>query len=189
MRTTADDKDGDSSCASCVVDSLIEKESNETVGVNNCVNISSNSYDETSNDDNNFLLSDRFADECLAAELDDAKTSTITADDAAMRLRNIHENILTNFTLNNNDDDDDDDSLTSSKYSEVTSRCEVLQPSTSSTTSAPANDDVVVSSHYASTRDNNRKHQKAVRKNFSLWIGVTSCVWGLLLLLMKNYAD
>lgn len=31
--------------------------------------------------------------------------------------------------------------------------------------------------------------RKTVRKNFSLWIGVTSCVWGLLLLFVKNYVN
>lgn len=186
MRTTADDKDGGSSYASCVVDSLIENETNETVGVNKCVNISSNCYDATSHDDNKFLLSDQSVNddapiyECIASELDEANPLTMFDDepiyDVPKGLR-IDDDDLNKFLFN-----DDDDALTSSKYSDVTRRCEVLQPSTS------ANDDVVVP-RYASTRDNNQKHQKAVRKNFSLWIGVTSCVWGLLLLLMKNYAD
>lgn len=180
MRTTADDNDGGSSSTSCVVDSLIENESRDTVGVNNCVNISSNSFDATSIDDNEFLLSDQLAvtdDDhggCVAAELDEARS---TDDDEVMN----------KFLIKDYDDDDDDDALTSSKYSDVTDHCEMLQPSTSTSTARP--NENVVASRYASTRDNNRKHQKAVRKNFSLWIGVTSCVWGLLLLLMKNYAD
>lgn len=190
MRTTADDKDGGSSSAS-YVDSLIENDTNETVGVNKCVNISSNSYDATSHDDNKFYLSDQSVIddapiyECIASELTMANPLATCNDepiyDVPKGLR-IDDDVLNKFLFN------DDDDLTSSKYSDVTSRCEVLQPSTSSTSNERANDDVAVP-RYASTRDNNRKHQKAVRKNFSLWIGVTSCVWGLLLLLMKNYAD
>lgn len=180
MKSAADARDdGSSSSTSCVVDSLLENETNRTVGVNNCVNISSNALDDTScYDDNDFLLSDRSVVdpspiyECIASELDDPTTTY----DAALA-RKIEEDILNKFLFN------DDDTLTSSKYSDVTSRCE---PSTSST---PVSDSVVVPSPYASTRDNNRNHRKAVRKNFSLWIGVTSCVWGLLLLLMKNYVD
>lgn len=43
---------------------------------------------------------------------------------------------------------------------------------------------------FASTGDSSRKKSReTVRKNFSLWIGVTSCVWGLLLLLVKNYVN
>jgi hypothetical protein len=186
MRTTADDKNDGSSSTSCVVDSKIEKETKETVGVNNCVNISSN-YDQTSNiADNNFLISDRSVVddpmpiyECIADELEDMRRDTPTDQhQLATGPIDIHEDILNKFLSN------DDDALTSSKYSDVTSRCEMLQPSTSSTLS---NDNVVTG--YESTRDNNQKHQKAVRKNFSLWIGVTSCVWGLLLLLMKKYVD
>ena len=195
MRTTAEERDGGSSSTSCVVDRLIESETKETVGVNNCVNISSNSFETTSNDDdNNFLLSDRtFVDhtpiyECIAAELDEATNNDEPIYDVPMGLRKIDDEILNKFLFNNDDDDDDDDALTSSKYLDVTSRCEMLQPSTSSTTNNALSNDTVVA-QYASTRDNNRKHQKAVRKNFSLWIGVTSCVWGLLLLLMKNYVD
>jgi hypothetical protein len=193
MRTTADDKD-DSSLASCVVDSLIENESsNATVGVNNCVNIISN-CDATSsfiNDNNDFLLSDDAPIyENLAAELDDDDrvkcpvpcSSSEPIYDVPKALAKLDEDILNKFLFN-----DDDDALTSSKYLDVTSRCDMLQPSTSS--ARPVDQVVVLSSHYASTRDNNQKHQKAVRKNFSLWIGVTSCVWGLLLLLMKNYVD
>lgn len=201
MRTTADEGDEGSSSTSCVVDSLIENETNATVGVNNCVNIISNSIDATASyDDNDFLISDQIGIElnmphcqCTAAELegdvdddddDDVKRETMSYcdEDVAAGLRKIDDDILNNFLFN-----DDDDALTSSKYSDVTSRCEMLQPSTSSTSTARSND--VVVPHYATTRDNNRKHQKAVRKNFSLWIGVTSCVWGLLLLLMKNYVD
>lgn len=184
MRTTADDKDGGSSSTSCVVDRLIENETNQTVGVNNCVNISSNIYDVPScHDDNDFLLSDQSAGdrrspiyECIAAELD-----TPASDDAAAASgpRRVDDDILNKFLFNN-------DALTASKYSDVNSRCDMLQPSTSSTTASNEN---VAAARYASTRDNNRNHRQTVRKNFSLWIGVTSCVWGLLLLLMKNYVD
>lgn len=193
MRTTADD--GGSSSASCVVDSFIESQAIEPVGVNKCVNISSDSFDSTSyDDDNNFLLSDRSAVdhspiyENIATELDsEARCLDEPIYDVPSSLRTVDDDdkYLNKFFSNIGDDDDDDVPLTSSKYSDVTSgRCEMLdvQPSTSSAASS----DAVC---YAPTRDNNRKHQKAVRENFSLWIGVTSCVWGLLLLLMKNYAD
>lgn len=179
MRTTADDDLGSSSSTSCVVDSKIENESNEPVGVNNCVNINSNSFDDATTS----LKSVEIAP-IYAAELDDEVRREVMPSNDEMK--KIEEEILNKFLFN---DDDDDDELTSSKYSDVTSRCEMLQPSTSSTAAATAQANVVVSSHYKSTRDNNRNHRKAVRKNFSLWIGVTSCVWGLLLLLMKNYVD
>jgi hypothetical protein len=187
MRTTADDDDkaneGSSSSTSCVVDSKIEKETNEPVGVNNCVNINSNSFADASKLISDIVIDNAPLSECIAAELDD-DGAMVLCDEVAQK-KKIEEEILNKFLFN---DDDDDDTLTSSKYSDVTSRCEMLQPSTSRTT--VVNDvDVVVSSHYKSTRDNNRNHRKAVRKNFSLWIGVTSCVWGLLLLLMKNYVD
>lgn len=34
---------------------------------------------------------------------------------------------------------------------------------------------------------NQPNHRNALRKNFSIWVGVTSCVWGLLLYMEKNY--
>lgn len=194
MRTAADE-DGGSSSASCVVDSFIESQAIEPVGVNKCVNISSDSFDSTSyDDDSNFFLSDRSAVdhspiyENIATELDsEARCLDEPIYDVPSSLRTVDDDdkYLNKFFSNIGDDDDDDVPLTSSKYSDVTSgRCEMLdvQPSTSS---AASNDAVC----FAPTRDSNRKHQKAVRENFSLWIGVTSCVWGLLLLLMKNYAD
>lgn len=42
---------------------------------------------------------------------------------------------------------------------------------------------------YSQTSVNNTNHRKAVKKNFSFWIGVTSCVWGILLYLLKNYTS
>ena len=51
------------------------------------------------------------------------------------------------------------------------------------------NTQVLPKGTYTVTRENNKNHRNAVRKNFSLWIGVTSCVWGLLVLLLKNYSD
>jgi hypothetical protein len=173
MRTAAVDGEGAieeaPSSTSCVVDSKIEKSA--PVGVNNCVNIiNASCVDET------ILISDHSVvdHDCLAAELDAAASDATTTE---RHSTTIEDEILNEFLV---------DELTPSKYSDVTSRCE---PSTSSTSAANVADVVVVSSHYKPTRDNNRDHRKAVRKNFSLWIGVTSCVWGLLLLLMKNYAD
>lgn len=75
----------------------------------------------------------------------------------------------------------------------------ILSSTTSSTTSYSAsktptsalsqNTKVLPKGTYTVTRDNNKNHRNAVRRNFSLWIGVTSCVWGLLVLLLKNYSD
>lgn len=36
-------------------------------------------------------------------------------------------------------------------------------------------------------RSNNNNNRRALRRNFSIWVGVTSCVWGLLLYLDKSY--
>lgn len=61
--------------------------------------------------------------------------------------------------------------------------------STTPTSALSQNTKVLPKGTYTVTRDNNKNHRNAVRKNFSLWIGVTSCVWGLLVLLLKNYSD
>lgn len=91
-----------------------------------------------------------------------------------------------NIIENNCNDDsknitigDDDGALarSSSNYSDV-----FITRSDMSSTSALSH-----VAHYTPTLDNNRNHHKAVRKNFSLWIGVTSCVWACLVWLMKNY--
>lgn len=70
-------------------------------------------------------------------------------------------------------------SSTSTSYSASTTPISALSQNTQ----------VLPKGTYTVTRDNNKNHRNAVRKNFSLWIGVTSCVWGLLVLLFKNYAD
>lgn len=217
MRKPADGNstdDGASPSTSCVVDSLIENETIETVGVNNCVNINSdrieleldidanNSINNNNNDDS--LITDQFRSDCLqiidnlAAELEevvDELPAIAASNEDSDDDDNSGPSWAANDSFNNSlFNDDDDDALTSSKYSDVTSRYDALQSSSSPSTSALCNkNELHVASapatQYASTRDNNRNHQKAVRKNFSLWIGVTSCVWGLLLLLIKKYAD
>jgi len=236
MRTTAvDEKHDDGShhpSTSSVVDSLIidnDEALIKTVGVNNCVNINSNSNDTSTNNNYESFSDDQSLDDvdrmqiiadCLAAELDGDddddedggndemtddyddggdfggdKDKDIKIDDSCGGDASGPSNInnINSLLFRHDDDDDDEDARTSSKYLDVTSQCG--EPSSTSSTSASksalSHETHVVSrtSSYTSSRDNNRKHQKAVRKNFSLWIGVTSCVWGLLLLLMKNYAD
>lgn len=116
---------------------------------------------------------------------------------SSLAFQNCHDDanlaIISNFKQDDDDgdkkniiNDDDDDALkaTSSNYlDDVFRRCEMSLQSSSSSTSAL--------SHVAQntpTPENNRNHRQAVRKNFSLWIGVTSCVWACLVWLMKNYA-
>lgn len=202
MRTTAGDQDNESTSTSCVVDSLVENETNKTVGVNKCVNISSNSYHPSLHDGNKFLLSNQTVIddapiyESIASELDEViplRTSNdepiyVPIYDVPKGLR-VEDDVLHKFLFNEDNDhdgDDDDDDLTSSKYLDVPcSRGYMLQPA-----NAPAARTSEDNPRYIATRDNNNKeHKRAVRKNFSLWIGVTSCVWGLLLLFMKNYAE
>ncbi|KAG5682946.1 hypothetical protein PVAND_012263 [Polypedilum vanderplanki] len=109
-----------------------------------------------------------------------------------------NEMMINESYIVNNDDDDDDENksnsfkneqdtlTTSSNYVDVSSRCEILlQPSSSTSALLPH----AASNLYTPNRDNNRNHRKAVRKNFSLWIGVTSCVWACLVLLLKNYTN
>jgi hypothetical protein len=181
VKSTSDENDIDlTSSSSCVVEKLIENETN-TVGVNDnkCVN------NNDSKNSNINIQSETDNVYCLIAELEDRQQGE---NSSACNTRQNENEIIVNDDQNIksikeiNDDDDDDDEIASSKYSDVSSRCEMLQPSTSTTALSHA-------ALYTPTRDKNRNHRKAVRKNFSLWIGVTSCVWGVLLLLMKNYAN
>lgn len=41
--------------------------------------------------------------------------------------------------------------------------------------------------HIINLNHNNNNNRGALRRNFSIWVGVTSCVWGLLLYLDKSY--
>lgn len=188
-----------SSC--CVVDkSLNESESSLVV-------VDGNIEDESANSsmpiyENVFMLTQN--DSELMTPVDDAQHTNDLR-------KEIEDEILKNF-LCNDDDDDEDDALTSSKYSKedddvVTSRnkCE-MQPQLSlhdernvSAAAASANVDENVRDCGVLLKSNSPKcsssklksdhGRKTVRKNFSLWIGVTSCVWGLLLLLVKNYVN
>lgn len=204
MQSDEKDKDG-SSCSSfstatsspsCVVESdMIER--NEMVTVNkNCVNIDYANNDDSNkmkniirNDDSNnekeivnsILLAATALDE-FDRQLNDGLLSTSLAIE-----KNQDDEILSKFNNliihdgdneNHGNVNDDDEATSSSKYSDVMyRRCEM------SSTSALSH-----VAHYTPTPDNNRNHRKAVRKNFSLWIGVTSCVWACLVWLMKNYA-
>lgn len=206
-RMQSDDKDG-SSCSfstatsspSCVESDMIER--NEMVTVNkNCVNIdyASNidsnkmkniiNNDDDNNNNNNekenvnsILLAATALDE-FDRQLNDSLTTSLAIE---KNQNDIDDENLSQFNNLIHDGDNenhgnvnDDDATSSSKYSDVmcNRRCEM------SSTSALSH-----VAHYTPTPDNNRNHRKAVRKNFSLWIGVTSCVWACLVWLMKSYA-
>lgn len=204
------EKDGSSSFStatsspSSVVESdlmkMIVDRNDEMVTVNNnCVNIDKEMQLKNIEDKKNNLINNEkeivISVAASAVALDEIDRQLNNDDSLAVEKNQKHNNdddllIITNLNLDhddhgdndikNGDDDDDDDALTtsSSKYSDVVySRCEV-----SSTSALPH------VAHYTPTIDNNRNHRKAVRKNFSLWIGVTSCVWACLVWLMKNYA-
>lgn len=208
-RVQSDDKDKDGSSSSsfstatsspsCVVESdMIER--NEMVTVNkNCVNIDyanndSNTMKNIINNDNNNNEKEIVNSILLAAtaldEFDRQLNDSLITSLAIEKNQNDHDDEENLSKFNNlihdgdnenhgNVNNDDDEALaTSSKYSDVMyRRCEM------SSTSALSH-----VAHYTPTPDNNRNHRKAVRKNFSLWIGVTSCVWACLVWLMKNYA-
>lgn len=184
---------------------LIEmKNDNEMVTVNNnCVNIDYNNEANHSKvfDDNiqmnvqseiidsnekNVIRNDEKIINSLDAALEEFNRQLSDIDGALSTSLASYEDASKFNNDKKIDDLNDDDALaTSSNYSDiVSSRCEMSSLQPSSSTSA-------LLSHvaqYAPTRDNNRNHRQAVRKNFSLWIGVTSCVWACLVWLMKNYA-
>lgn len=194
------------------------KNDNEMVTVNNnCVNIDYNNAnlnksvdvannssvqenmpsknDDNSNNESNVVNIERKEEEKIVNSLEAALDEfhrQLCDDDHALSTSlasNDDEEKLSKFNVDNKIDDlnDDDDALaTSSNYSAiVSSRCEM-----SSLQQPPSSTSAILPhvAHYTPTRDNNRNHRKAVRKNFSLWIGVTSCVWACLVWLMKNYA-
>lgn len=201
VRRDEHNKDGSSSSPSSVEMKLIEmKKENEMVTVNNnCVNIdyanlnisdSSHSIDknvQSKNDDNssNENVKDEKIVNSLEAALDEFQKQLSNAGALATSLA---PEKLAKFTIDRIDDlNDDDDALATSNYSDsiVSSRCEMssLPPPSSSTSALLPH-----VAHCAPTLEDNRNHRQAVRKNFSLWIGVTSCVWACLVWLMKNYA-
>lgn len=214
---TSDDKqktDGTSSSSSSSKSCVVENEiinndnnnllNNETVMVNNCVNIDlnanisaqSDSAKETlilvnneieikqEQDTSNQIILDSNVkcDEIVKSLLDGLKdeiNESIDVDDSSID----DENDKNEINVNKNDKNDDD-TFASSKYSDVSfNRCEM------STSTSSLNSHVAAHNQYTPNRDNNRNHRRAVRKNFSLWIGVTSCVWACLVWLMKNYAN
>lgn len=83
----------------------------------------------------------------------------------------------------------------STSYSAPSSSCSGTTP-TSSTTAATnqsygstgevRNCRATVARHV--NRNQQPNNRSALRKNFSIWVGVTSCVWGLLLYLEKSYS-
>lgn len=164
-------KDGSTSSTSSVE---MIKNDNEMVTVNNCVNID---YNKASN-----LISD------IDSKNDSKNNNYIINDEKIVNSIADDDEKLSKFNNDKMIDDlnDDDAIATSSNYLAIVSHsdrdCE-MSPSSSTSAILPH-----VAQSYAPTPDNNRNHRKAVRKNFSLWIGVTSCVWACLVWLMKNYA-
>jgi hypothetical protein len=225
--TTTTTVPSSSSSSSCVVEIENKLIANETVMVNNFVNIETSSSNANTintceiDESNEGLMSG----ECQAAEIllleetqqsetnlppftSSSAATTASSSCASIAFNSEHYSSCSDIARedskemmmmnNNNNIDNDDDNKSnslrndqdtlnsSSNYVDVSSRCEILlQPSTS--TSALSQH--AASNLYTPTRDKNRSHRKAVRKNFSLWIGVTSCVWACLVLLLKNYSD
>jgi hypothetical protein len=209
VRRDEHSKDGSSSSSRVEMSNLIEmKNDNEMVTVNNnCVNIDYNNAnhdrsnvddsiqtnvqskfdDSNNNDEKNVIRKDEKIVNSLDAALDEFHRQLSDIDGALSTSLASYDDAKINIDKKIDDLNDDDALATSSNYSDiVSSRCEMssLPPQPSSSTSAL----LPHVAQYAPTRDNNRNHRKAVRKNFSLWIGVTSCVWACLVWLMKNYA-
>lgn len=216
-----------SSSMSCVVENENKLIDNETVMVNNCVNIDSDSANESTNINTEFdddSLNEKSINELgLTAEkllvIDSQHgeqnnfplPSTSYASQIAFDCKNSEKSCGSNditedakqtmiendFNIKNDDDiknyivkNDDDDTLTSSKYSDVSSRCEImLQPSSSTSALLVSHSHAAHYNHYTPIIKSNRNYRKAVRKNFSLWIGVTSCVWACLVWLVKKYTN
>ncbi len=185
MRRDEIDKDGSTSS-----EFNVEKNNeNEMVTVNNnCVNIDySNANLNEINDDNNNVQSknDKASNDKKHLKLEESKSKSLESH-ADEGNSNLNKFIYDRNVDDLNDDDDDALATTSSNYLDnVSSHCEMsssLEESPSSSTSHAS------AAQYKPTRDNSRNHRQAVRENFSLWIGVTSCVWACLVLLMKNYA-
>lgn len=216
MRRDEQNKDGSSSSPSSVEMKLIEmKNDNEMVTVNNnCVNIDYNNANlDKGNDDDSIQKNmqskndDNSNNEKIVVNIEQKEEEKIVNSlDAALdefhrQLSDIGDALSTSLASNDVanvkndnkiDDLNDDDALaTSSNYLDIVfSRCEISSSSSSSLPQPSSSTSALLShvAQYAPTRDNNRNHRKAVRKNFSLWIGVTSCVWACLVWLMKNYA-
>ena len=211
MRTSDDKQKTDgttlsssSSSKSCVVENEINNllNNNETVMVNNCVNIDLNANISAQSDsakDTPKLVDNEIKDQDTLptsnqvvldnnVKCDEPLLDGLKNDDESKSI-DVDDNSLESKDINvNKNNDNDDDTFASSKYSDVSfNRCEMLQPCSTSTSSL--NSHVAAQNQYTPTRDNNRDHRRSVRKNFSLWIGVTSCVWACLVWLMKNYAN
>lgn len=216
MRTSDDKQKTDGttlssfSSKSCVVENeinnLLNNNNNETVMVNNCVNIDLNANISSQSDcakDTPKLVDNEIKDQDTLpssnqvildsnVKCDEPLLDGLSNDDeinAKSKSIDVDDNSLESKDINvNKNNDNDDDTFASSKYSDVSfNRCEMLQPCSTSTSSL--NSHVAAQNQYTPTRDNNRDHRRSVRKNFSLWIGVTSCVWACLVWLMKNYAN
>ena len=214
MRTTS----ADDATSSCNVYSDCN-ETVETVGVNNCVinnNVNSNTI--INNNNNDAIVSDITSDiDYLAMELlDDVQImSTMMSNDGnndndkSIAINDDgggdggpKKTVKNNLLINDNDDmqsnylkcNESNDLIKLSSCNNLISTTYCSSSSTSYAASTPTsalsqNTQVLPKGTYTVTRDNNNNHRNAVRRNFSLWIGVTSCVWGLLVLLLKNYAD
>jgi hypothetical protein len=217
MRTSDDKQKTDgtttssssSSSKSCVVENENNNNNNdnnllnnnETVMVNNCVNIDLNANISAQTDgakDTLILVNNEIKEQATLPSNNQVVFDSIKCDETMPLLDdglkddeiNAKSIDVDDNTLDENDKeiDDDDAFASSSKYSDVSfNRCDMLQPCSTSTSSL--NSHVAAHNQYTPSRDNNRSHRRAVRKNFSLWIGVTSCVWACLVWLMKNYAN
>jgi len=219
MRTSDDKQKTDgttsssssSSSKSCVVENENNNNNNllnnnETVMVNNCVNIDLNANISAQSDsakDTLILVNNEIKEQATLPSSNQVVFDSIKCDETMPLLDgSIDDEInaksidVDDISLEENDkeinvnknNDNDDDTFASSKYSDVSfNRCDMLQPCSTSTSSL--NSHVAAHNQYTPTRDNNRNHRRTVRKNFSLWIGVTSCVWACLVWLMKNYAN
>lgn len=216
QKTDGTSSTSSSSSKSCVVENenFINNNSNETVTVNNCVNydLNANNNSPKGTDDSanscrietlaravhqdtdvsppststtSSMLCDRYETNDIINALTDESLTIANSSVDNLNTEQDKENVK-----HNNDYNDNDDTLTTSKYMDVSfDRCEILQPCSVTSTSLQYLPHVTAQNQYTPNRDNNRNHQRAVRKNFSLWIGVTSCVWACLVWLMRNYAS
>lgn len=101
-------------------------------------------------------------------------------------INNNNNNIITNDDNNNNNNNIENDTI-------------LLQSASTSSFSSAGTSDVRINSlsHQLSNnnnnnnnlnRDNSNSHRnRDIRRNLSVWVGVTSCVWGLLLYFVKSY--
>lgn len=67
-----------------------------------------------------------------------------------------------------------------------------ITTNTGSTSADTGTTTTTTSSNQAQENQNQQdqqQHSRAMRRNFSVWVGVTSCVWGILIYLIKSYTS